>query len=55
MLMVGVADSNHEKVLSDSIDVILAERKAADKPDIAGLDDDAWANAMADIIKAKKK
>jgi DNA primase len=55
MLMVGVADSNHEKVLSDSIEVILAERKAADKPDIAGLDDDAWANAMADIIKAKKK
>ncbi len=55
MLMVGVADSNHEKVLSDSIDVILAERKAADKPDIARLDDDAWANAMADIIKAKKK
>ncbi len=55
MLMVGAADSNYEKVLSDSIEVILAERKAADKPDIAVLDDDAWADAMADIIKSKKK
>ncbi len=55
MLLVGAADTNHEKVISDSIDVILAERKASDKPDISGLDDEAWALAMADIIKAKKK
>lgn len=55
MLLVGAADTNYEKVLNDSIDVILTERKAADTPDIAGLDDNAWADAMADIIKAKKK
>ena len=55
MLLVGAADTNYEKVLNDSIDVILTERKAADTPNIAELDDNAWADAMADIIKAKKK
>ena len=55
MLTVGAANENAAKVLDDSIDVILSERKAADSSDITQLDDDAWAEAMAVLIKDKKK
>ncbi len=54
LLTVGVADENAEKVLDDSINVILAERKKADNPDVSALEDTAWAEAMADLAKRKK-
>lgn len=54
MLTVGVADENAEKVLDDSINVILAERRKADNPDVSALEDTAWAEAMADLAKRKK-
>ena len=55
MLTVGIADENAQKLLDDSIEVILSERKAADTPDVTTLDDNAWAEAMAALIKSKKK
>ena len=55
MLTVGIADENAQKLLDDSIEVILSERRAADTPDVTTLDDNAWAEAMAALIKSKKK
>lgn len=55
MLTVGTANENAEKVLDDSIKVIISERKALDDPDVAELDDASWAEAMAALSKDKKK
>ena len=51
----GTASENYQKVLDDSVKVLHSEKEQADTPDISGLDDDAWAEAMANIIKNKKK
>ncbi len=55
MLTVGTANENFEKVLDDSIKVVLAERKAADEPKMTELSDNEWAEAMAALSKDKKK
>ncbi len=55
MLTVGTANENFEKVLDDSIKVILAERKSADDPAVTELSDAEWAEAMAALSKDKKK
>ena len=55
MLTVGTANENFEKVLDDSIKVILAERKSEDDPEVTELSDAEWAEAMAALSKDKKK
>ncbi len=55
LLTYGTANENAEKVLNDSINVILAERKAADEPDVSEMDDTQWAEAMKALRNAKKK
>lgn len=55
MLTVGTADENADRVLNDSIEVILSERKKADSPNITELDDGAWAEAMEALAQKKRK
>ncbi len=51
----GTASENYQKVLDDSIKVLLNEKTKSDTPDVSSLDDDAWAKAMSEMIKNKKK
>lgn len=55
MLTVGAANENAEKVLDDSIKVILSERKKADEPSVSDMDDAQWAEAMRALSNEKKK
>ncbi len=55
LLTVSTANENAQKVLDDSIRVILSEKRLADKPDVSEMNDDDWAKEMSELIKSKKK
>ena len=55
LLTVSTANENAEKVLDDSIKVILNEKRSADKPNVSEMTDDDWAKEMSELIKSKKK
>lgn len=55
LLTVSAANENAQKVLQDSIKVILNERREADKPNVSEMNDDDWAKEMSELIKSKKK
>lgn len=55
LLTVSTANENAEKVLDDSIKVILNEKRSADKPNVSEMTDDDWAKEMFELIKSKKK
>ncbi len=55
LLAVSTANENAQKVLGDSIEVILNEKRSADKPNVSEMNDDDWAKEMSELIKSKKK